>query len=152
VPDPCDLCGGTDFAPWAEDTALPMCTACGHVCAHKKSVKAPPRRWRMSRGQPRTTMKTGPVYVGRPSKWGNPYRVGVPWPPGDPPECQHPATHGDVVAAYEDYVAGRMVDKPPFTLDDIRAELGGRDLICWCRLNQACHAETLLRLANEANA
>jgi hypothetical protein len=28
------------------------------------------------------------------------------------------------------------------------AELRGLDLACWCRPDQACHADTLLELAN----
>jgi hypothetical protein len=35
------------------------------------------------------------------------------------------------------------------TIDDARRELGGRTLACWCALDQPCHAEVLLRLANE---
>ena len=34
------------------------------------------------------------------------------------------------------------------TLDEIRAELRGRDLACWCPLDHACHADVLLELAN----
>lgn len=36
------------------------------------------------------------------------------------------------------------------TLADIRAQLAGRDLACWCRLDQPCHADVLLELANRA--
>jgi hypothetical protein len=34
------------------------------------------------------------------------------------------------------------------TLDDIRAELAGHDLMCWCPDWQPCHADVLLELAN----
>lgn len=34
------------------------------------------------------------------------------------------------------------------TTDDIRAELAGRDLACWCPLDQPCHADVLLEIAN----
>jgi hypothetical protein len=30
----------------------------------------------------------------------------------------------------------------------IRRELGGKNLACWCPLNQQCHADVLLELAN----
>jgi Domain of unknown function (DUF4326) len=30
----------------------------------------------------------------------------------------------------------------------IRDLLGGRDLVCWCPLDQPCHADILLTLAN----
>lgn len=36
----------------------------------------------------------------------------------------------------------------PFTIADIRAELAGRDLACWCPLTGPCHADVLLWLAN----
>jgi hypothetical protein len=35
------------------------------------------------------------------------------------------------------------------SLDEIRAELAGRDLACWCPLDQPCHADVLLELAND---
>jgi hypothetical protein len=34
------------------------------------------------------------------------------------------------------------------TVDDIRRELAGHDLACWCPLDQPCHADVLLDLAN----
>jgi hypothetical protein len=36
----------------------------------------------------------------------------------------------------------------PFTHDLIRSELGGKNLACWCPLDQPCHADVLLELAN----
>lgn len=34
------------------------------------------------------------------------------------------------------------------TVDDIRAELAGKNLACWCPLDQPCHADVLLEIAN----
>jgi hypothetical protein len=34
------------------------------------------------------------------------------------------------------------------TVDDIRTELAGHDLACWCPLDQPCHADILLAIAN----
>ena len=34
------------------------------------------------------------------------------------------------------------------TVEDVRLELAGRDLMCWCPLDQPCHADVLLELAN----
>ncbi len=31
---------------------------------------------------------------------------------------------------------------------EIRAELAGKDLACWCPLDQPCHADVLLEIAN----
>lgn len=36
------------------------------------------------------------------------------------------------------------------TVDMVRAELAGRDLACRCALNQLCHADVLLEVANGA--
>ena len=91
-------------------------------------------------------MPEGAVYVGRPTKWGNPFRVGVFVPDGDPPECQHRATRSDVVEIFEDYARGLLLIKPPSF-----EELRGKDLACWCALDQPCHADVLLQIANGAS-
>jgi hypothetical protein len=74
--------------------------------------------------------RAGAVYVGRPSRWGNPFVAGRDGPDG-------PA----VVAKYRAYVLGRP---------DLIARLGelrGMDLICWCA-PAPCHADVLLELAS----
>ncbi|MFK0288317.1 DUF4326 domain-containing protein [Streptomyces sp. NPDC090499] len=38
------------------------------------------------------------------------------------------------------------------TLRLFRALLAGRDLMCWCPLDQACHADVLLELVNTPEA
>ena len=43
--------------------------------------------------------------------------------------------------------ASIKVPEPP-SLDRIKAELRGRDLCCWCPLDQPCHADVLLEIAN----
>lgn len=35
-----------------------------------------------------------------------------------------------------------------FTVDDVRRELAGKDLGCWCPLDRPCHADVLLAVAN----
>ena len=73
-------------------------------------------------------MPEGAVYVGRGSKWGNPYRVGT-------------CLIADAQAAVDAFRANL-----PLSLDT--SELRGKDLACWCPLSAACHADTLLELAN----
>lgn len=73
------------------------------------------------------------VSVARPHRYGNPHRV----------------TDGlDAAAAValyvEDLVAGRL----PYGVDEVRADLAGRDLMCWCPLDRVCHADVLLDIAN----
>jgi hypothetical protein len=36
----------------------------------------------------------------------------------------------------------------PFDAADVRRELGGRDLACWCPPGEPCHADVLLEVAN----
>ena len=67
------------------------------------------------------------VYVGRPSKWGNPYKVGRD---GDRVE---------VIALYHFYLLQSGLDL---------TELRGKDLVCWC-WPLPCHADILLELANQ---
>ena len=44
--------------------------------------------------------------------------------------------------------AGRSTRTVGPTLAEIRRELSGRDLACWCPVDQPCHADVLLELAN----
>jgi len=37
----------------------------------------------------------------------------------------------------------------PFTKGDVRRDLRGKNLACWCPLDQPCHADVLLAIANE---
>ncbi len=85
----------------------------------------------------------GAVVVAWPSKWGNPWTVD-PARATNPPSNECRATAAEVVAIYRDWVAYAA----PFTVDDVRRELAGRDLACWCPLDQPCHADVLLELAN----
>ena len=45
----------------------------------------------------------------------------------------------------DDLVAGRL----RVSIDDVTRELRGRDLACYCPLDQPCHADVLLAIANE---
>jgi hypothetical protein len=85
----------------------------------------------------------GVVYVGRGSKFGNPFKIGDP----------HPVTKEpmDATAAVE--VFRHLLSYPSLydaqpVIDSIRAELAGKDLMCWCRLDRPCHADVLLEIAN----
>ena len=98
-------------------------------------------------------MPEGAVYVGRPSPWGN------PWTAADFPDLP-PARR--LAAAAEmfrrEWLACLGSDNDirdrlgyPFdaeVVDIIREQLAGRDLACWCPLDQPCHADVLLDLAN----
>ncbi len=73
----------------------------------------------------------GAVYIGRPSKWGNPFVIGVD------------GSREGVVGRYMEYVMSS-----PEMIASIRRELAGRDLVCFCA-PRACHGDVLLKIANE---
>jgi len=71
------------------------------------------------------------VYVGRPSKWGNPFILGCD---GD---------REAVIAKFRAHILAR-----PVLLEECRRELRGKVLGCWCA-PKPCHADVLVELANE---
>ena len=77
----------------------------------------------------------GVIYVGRGSKWGNPYRVDA-------------FGREKAIEIFEFYLAHGQT-MTGITAADVRRELRGKDLMCWCKTNEACHADVLLRVANE---
>lgn len=107
-------------------------------------------------------MPPGAVYVGRPTKWGNPWRV-VPvrdhhFPFGQAADVMRTDT-GTHLGRFERYTRTPNTGAPywamlGFLRDEIAglrphvvAELAGRDLACWCALDQPCHADVLLVVA-----
>lgn len=71
------------------------------------------------------------VYIGRPSKFGNPFVIGRD---GD---------RAQVIAKFEQYMRAN-----PALMEAAKRELRGKDLICWCA-PLACHGDVLTRIANE---
>lgn len=78
------------------------------------------------------------VYVGRPTKWGNPFKAG---PAGATEACRE---------------YWRWIHHPDRVelLEACKTELRGRDLVCWCRPPEGflgrvlCHAQVLAAIAN----
>lgn len=68
------------------------------------------------------------IYVGRPSKWGNPYKIGID------------GTREEVIELYKKWLSNQKY----LNLE----ELKGKDLVCWCK-PLPCHADILLELANK---
>lgn len=83
----------------------------------------------------------GAIVVARPSKWGNPFRVGevVERRSG---RSERVRDRAHAVALYRRWLfhQERSLNLVP--------ELAGRDLACWCPLDQPCHADVLLEVAN----
>src|SRR5690606_13388964 len=115
-------------------------------------VPLAPKRVQLSRAagwrMPENTVK-----VDRTTKWGNPFVVG------------RDGTQADCVEAFG-WLAGEKASLeamgrvlvPPEGLDGAQkvlselaadaSSLRGKNLACWCALDQPCHADVLLRLAN----
>ena len=68
------------------------------------------------------------MYVGRPTKWGNPYVIG------------RDGSRAQVIERYRAHLHHSGL------INQID-ELTGKDLVCWCA-PAACHADMLLELAN----
>jgi Domain of unknown function (DUF4326) len=74
------------------------------------------------------------VVVSRPSRYGNPYRIGDT----DIPDA------ATAVQLHEQWLRAL----PPEEASALLAPLRGKDLACWCPLDQPCHADVLVELAN----
>lgn len=101
----------------------------------------------------------GAVYVGRPTKWGNPLHWsdypsvaydfdGEPFAVSPAVRRRHAAVDFESALLYE---GGGFPGYP--SRDEIRRELAGKDLACWCPLpapgeRDYCHAAVLLYVAN----
>ncbi len=66
------------------------------------------------------------VYIGRPSKWGNPFSIGKD------------GTRKEVIQKYEEY----FLHNPH--LMNFLYELKGKVLGCWCK-PKACHGDILVK-------
>lgn len=89
----------------------------------------------------------GAVVVARPTKWGNPWKVGSTGWTVDPDgtvnrEPHPPLTAQQAVDAYRNAVLN-----DPDQVAYIRQELAGKNLACWCAAGQPCHADVLLDIA-----
>jgi len=85
----------------------------------------------------------GAVYVGRPTKFGNPMTIKEVkrlFPTFDDEEAYQAA-----VDWYAEYLGEYLKLHPEFW-DEIR-KLHGKDLVCWCK-PLPCHADILLRIAD----
>jgi Domain of unknown function (DUF4326) len=97
------------------------------------------------------------VNVARPSKWGNPYKIGS--------VVRHPdngvSVINDAAGAVIMYTgwaemanAGRATPDAkghtptPDEIEVAYKSIRGKNLACWCALDAPCHADVLLRLAN----
>jgi hypothetical protein len=71
------------------------------------------------------------VYIGRPSKWGNPFKIGID------------GSRQEVIQKYKEMI---IVDIE--LIKQIPLELKGKTLGCWCKPNP-CHGDVLAELADK---
>lgn len=86
-------------------------------------------------------MPPNTVKVDRSTKWGNPF----------PAPKDHPWKDANwSVLQFSLWIDRIEVfgDEPP-PIDAIQAVLRGKNLACWCKPGQPCHADVLLEMANK---
>ena len=77
------------------------------------------------------------VYIGRPSKWGNPFTHKK-----DSTNAKYfKPTRAEAIEAYRDYI---LTGKGTHLLEDL-GELEGKVLGCWCK-PKSCHGDILIEI------
>jgi len=97
-------------------------------------------------------MPEGARYIGRPTRYGNPWRitqaedgwliVHATQPPVGPIPSRDSADRL-LLTLYRDHL-----DHHPELVAQARRELAGKDLACFCAVNAPCHGDLLLAAAN----
>lgn len=91
------------------------------------------------------------IYIGRPSKWGNPFKVGEPiWNPEDEDKMSliTPKNINECVELFRVYIEKGITRSYTWMYKDLH-ELKGKNLSCWCKIGEPCHADILLEIANK---
>lgn len=70
----------------------------------------------------------GAVYIGRPSKWKNPYKIGKD------------GSRSEVIDKFEKYATLKLENEPNWL-----EPLIGKDLYCYCA-PEACHGDVIIKL------
>ena len=88
---------------------------------------------RLKRQGQRGKIPKGAKFVGRPSKWGNDHKVDI----------EAGQTQEIAVLRHKEELLVKLRTDP-----QLLEELRGLDLVCYCESDEACHADTLIELAN----
>ena len=103
-------------------------------------------------------MPLNTIYVGRPTKWGNPFRIigdelfcfSIKRKVLDPWIIFEEGIRPDrkiLMILYRAWLHGRIVcDYLPKSPINNLDELKNKDLACWCPLDKECHADILIEL------
>jgi hypothetical protein len=104
--------------------------------ANKQVPSTKPHRVQLSRKKG-FRLPANTISVARPGKWGNPHRVGYC------SVCGVWHTREEAIAELRAEIEGNDIFQWR-----IRECLKGKNLACWCPLDQPCHADVLLEIAN----
>ena len=104
------------------------------MVARDPSEKIRPMRLQLSRKKG-WRMPPNTVKVTRPGRWGNPFRAAGAY------------TAAQAVA---DFKAELLSDSRK--ADAVITHLQGKNLACWCALDQPCHADVLVEVANSTRS
>ena len=135
-----------------------------------------PQRVQRQRKAGQPGIPPGAVYVGRPTKWGNPFEIherrselyitdglNTHWTIQHTSDEGYDLAHRRAVDLYRSWFESGdirgLTDLPGVTLpprlERIRRQLigdvknlAGYDLACWCPPGHPCHADALLEIAN----
>ncbi|MGW7001347.1 DUF4326 domain-containing protein [Streptomyces sp. NPDC054933] len=112
-----------------------------------------PARVQRTRTAGEPGMPPGSKYVGRRSRFGNPFTI------AQAEELGYSEPRKAVVGAFVEWLGGNRDmwqsdegDQRRERILDGLPSLRGRDLACWCKPDADCHADELLRLANLSEA
>lgn len=107
-----------------------------------------PRRVQLSRRRG-ARLPANTTSVARPTRWGNPYEIRAALPGWIIERDNHVHAHvGHIDEARATAVELYRQSLTPAQHDEIRTELAGRNLACWCPPDAPCHADVLLEIAN----
>jgi hypothetical protein len=121
------------------------------TCTQPTLVNLPARiQRRRARGW---RMPPGAIYVGRPTRFGNPFTVSDALA-GDPTLTETEAQER-CARLFALWVTGEihltdpdLTDRRAWILEHL-GRLAGRDLACWCPTGRPCHADMLIDIANQ---
>lgn len=88
-------------------------------------------------------MPAGTVKVDRSTRYGNPFRIGDD---GVPDAAAAVRLFAKLLDRQEELASS--TDLFVFTKARLVQDLAGRNLACWCRPGEPCHADVLLKVAN----
>lgn len=85
--------------------------------------------------------------VARPGPWGNPFSIAAV---AAETGLSKADAQVEAVARFGRWISGEIAGPLPApSRDSIRTALAGKNLACWCAPGTPCHADVLLKLAND---